>query len=127
VTSQREHGPRALAERGCGDVVGDYIEALAHEHVSARQHFQPAQQLLVLKFFVGEAHDCFERRLIAQPVIATDVQHLCTEESLDEDKHVGVGAALDLAQEAMLGWRQKRQLIGQREAVWQEERSIRWT
>ena len=81
---------------------------------------EAAEHLLVLEFLVGEAHQRFERDLVAEPVLAADLQHLGADEALDQAEDVGVGAALDLAREALLGRRQEGQLVDLRKAVGQE-------
>ena len=62
-----------------------------------------AEELLVLELLVGEAHEGLERHLVAHPVVAAHLEDLGADEALDEAEHVGVGAALDLAEEALLG------------------------
>ena len=56
----------------------------------------------MLELLVGEAHQRFHDDLVAERVAARDLEHLRADVALDEAKHVGVGAALDLAQEAAL-------------------------
>jgi hypothetical protein len=74
----------------------------------------------VLELFVGEAHQCLERGLVAEPVVAAHFRHLRADEALDEAEHVGVGAALHLAEEALLLGLQERQPADHRQAVGQE-------
>ncbi|MDT4870863.1 hypothetical protein FQZ97_1059600 [compost metagenome] len=74
----------------------------------------------MLQLFVGEAHDGFQRGLVAEPVVAAYLQHLRADEALDQAEHVGVGAALHLAQESVLGRAQEGQFVGQRQTVGQE-------
>ena len=74
----------------------------------------------MLEFLVGEAHQRLERDLVAQPVVAADLQHLGADEALDQPEHVGVGAALHLREQALLVGREERQLRDLRQAVGQE-------
>ena len=43
-------------------------------------------------------------------MVAAELQHLGADEALDQAEHVGVGAALHLAEEATLPVREERQL-----------------
>ena len=79
-----------------------------------------AEQLLVLELLVGEAHQRLERGLVAEPVVAAHLEDLGADEALDQAEDVGVGAALDLAHEALFVRREKGELVGEREAVGQE-------
>ncbi len=74
----------------------------------------------MLQLLVGQAHQRFERDLVAEPVTAADLQHLGADEALDQREHVGVGAALHLREQALLVGRQERQLRDLRQAVGQE-------
>ena len=74
----------------------------------------------MLELLVGEAHERFERGLVAEPVIAADLEHLRADEALDEAEHVGVGAPLDLAQQAALGVVQEVETPDERQAVGQK-------
>jgi len=52
----------------------------------------------VLQLFVAEPDQRLECHLIAEPVVAAQLQHLGADEALDQPEHVGVGAPLDLAE-----------------------------
>ena len=70
---------------------------------SAHHRLDAAEQRLVLELLVAEAHQRLERVLVAQPMIAADLEQLGCDETLDEAEDVGIGAALDLAGKALLG------------------------
>ena len=74
----------------------------------------------MLELLVGEAHQRLERGLVAEPVLAADLQHLGRDEALDQAEHVGVGAALDLAQQTLLVAAEKLERAHVRQAVGQE-------
>jgi len=74
----------------------------------------------MLELLVGQAHQRFERHLVAEPVAPADVQHLCADEALDEREHVGVGAALHLRVQPPVAGIEERQLRDLRHAVGQE-------
>ena len=120
VAGQRQHGPGAFAENEVGHVVGRDVEAIARRHALGHEPLDAAEQLLVLQLLVGEADQRFERGLIAEPVVAADLEHLRADEALDQAEHVGVGAALHLAQKARFARAQKIQLVDARQAVGQE-------
>ncbi len=66
--------------------------------MAARHHLLHAtEQFLVLDLLVREAHQAFERVLVAEHVRAALVEHLGADEALHQAEQVGVGAALDLA------------------------------
>ena len=109
-----------LAEHRAGDVVGIDVEAIAIRQDLADHRLDAAEQLLVLQLLVAEAHQRLERDLVAQPVFVAELQHLGVDEALDQAKHVGVGAALDLAGKALLVGGQGREGIGHRKPVRQE-------
>jgi hypothetical protein len=68
-----------------------------------RHHFlDAAEQRLVLELLVGEADDGLERGLVAERVLAADLEHLRGDEALDQAEQVRIGAALHLAQRAAL-------------------------
>jgi hypothetical protein len=78
------------------------VEAIAGRHAGADEQLDAPEQLLVLELLVGEADDRLERGLVAEGVVAADLGHLGADEALDQAEHVGVGAALHLAEEARL-------------------------
>ena len=45
---------------------------------------EAAEQLLVLELLVGEAHQRLERDLVAEPVVAADLEDLGADEALDQ-------------------------------------------
>ena len=74
VTRQREHGPGRFAENKIGNDVRLRKEPIAVRHLLGRQQLDPAEQPLMLQLFIGEADQRFERGLIAQCMVARDVQ-----------------------------------------------------
>ena len=103
VAGEREHRPRRLAEHDARDVVRIRQHAVARRHAFGGQRLDAAEQLLVLELLVAEAHERFERDLVAEPVVAADLEDLGVDEALDEPEQVRVRSALDLAHEAPLG------------------------
>jgi hypothetical protein len=97
----------AAASVACG-------QGLAHHLVD------PAEQRLVLELLVAEPHQRLERDLVAEPVLTADLEHLGVDEALDQAEQVGVGPALHLAHEALLGRAEEEQLVDQRQPVGQE-------
>ncbi len=81
---------------------GSRQERVALRHLRRGHLLEPAEQFLVLQLLVGEAHQRLERHLVAEPVVAADLEDLGADEALDQREHVGVGAALDLRQEPLL-------------------------
>jgi len=78
------------------------------------------EQLLVLQLLVGEADDRLHRGLVAERVAAADLEHLAADEALDEREHVGVGAALHLAEQAPLSAAEELELVDEREPLGHE-------
>ena len=70
--------------------------SLGHHRLDA------AEQRLVLELLVGEADQRLERDLVAERVLAADLEHLGADEALDQAEQVRVGAALHLARAAAL-------------------------
>ena len=58
--------------------------------------------------------------LVAEPMVAAQLQHLGADETLDQAEHVGVGAALDLAEKAPLAGAQEVEVLDEGQAVGQE-------
>src|SRR4051794_10001338 len=74
----------------------------------------------MLELLVAEAHQRFQRRLVAEEMLPADLEHLGVDEALDQPEHVGIRAPLHLAQEYALAVLEKRQLMRKRERVRQE-------
>ena len=51
-------------------------------------------------FFIAEPDKRFQRHLVTEPVILTDFQHLGVNETFRKSENLGVGPALDLADES---------------------------
>ena len=120
VQRQRQHRPRALAEHGVGDAVGVDVEAIAVGQHLADHRVDAAEQRLVFQLLVAEPDQRLERNLVAEPVILAQFQDLGVDEAFDQSKHIGVGAALNLADEPLLVGRQRGERIGERKPVRQE-------
>jgi hypothetical protein len=110
---QRQYRPGRLAQHDRRNVVRPRQKDVPCRHAGADQGLDPAKQLLVLQFFVGEAHQRLERDLVAEPVVAALLEDLGADETLDQAEDVGVGAALDLRQQAALAGIEERQLVGE--------------
>ena len=88
---------------------------------SLRRTFLDApEHLLVLDLLVAEADQRFQCGLIAEPVLAAHFQHLGGDEALDQAEDVGVGAALDLAQKALLVLAEEAEAVDLGQPVGQE-------
>ena len=109
-----------FAEHHAGDVVGIDVEAITVRQNLADHRLDAAKQLLVLQFLVAEPHQRLERDLVAEPMFVAELEDLGVDEALDQAKHVGVGAALDLADKALLFGGQGREGVGHRKPVRQE-------
>src|SRR6516225_8785822 len=59
-----------------------------------------AEQGLVLQLLIAEPHQRFERNLVAECVIAAQLQDLGVDKPLDQPKDIGVSASLNLAHKA---------------------------
>src|SRR5437764_4083322 len=71
----------------------------------------------MLQFLFAEPDQRFERGLVAEPMIAAQLEDLGIDETLDEAEHVGVGAALHLTEIAMVVGREERECARQRKPV----------
>ncbi len=120
IQRQRQYRPCAPAEHGMGDAVGIDIEAIAGGQHLAEHRVDAAEQRLVLQLLVAEPDQRLERDLVAETVIAGQFQDLGRDEALDQPKHIGVGAALDLADEPLFIGRQGGERAGQGEPVREE-------
>ena len=74
----------------------------------------------MLDLVAGEPHQRFERKLVAEYVGAALIEHLGADESLDQPEDIGVGAALDLAEQPRLVLGEKAESIDPRKPVGQE-------
>ena len=120
VERQRQHRPGRLAKHGAGDAVGVDVEAITFRQHLADHCVDPAEQGLVLEFLVAKAHQRLERDLVAEPVIVAQLQNLGVDEAFDQAEDVGVGPALDLADEPLLAGRQRREGVCQHKPVGKE-------
>src|SRR5215472_13904193 len=71
----------------------------------------------MLQLLIAEPDQRFERGLVAEPMIAAQFKDLGIDKTLDQAEHVGVGAALDLAEIALLFRSEEGQRARQGEAV----------
>ena len=74
----------------------------------------------MLQLLVAEPDQRFERDLVAEPMVAAQLQDLGADKALDQPEHVGVGAALDLAEIALLVRREEVERARQGKPVGQE-------
>ena len=111
VAREREHRPGALAKHDARHLVRIRDHRVTVRHVCSHHLLQAPKQFLVLEFFSREADEPLERVLVAQDVTSRLVQHLCADEALDESENIGVGAALDLTEQAGILGRQKIEAI----------------
>ena len=109
-----------LAQHGARDVVRVGDLDVARRHATLEHVLDAAEQLLVLELLVAEADERLERDLVAEPVLAGELEHLGADVALDEPEDVGVGAALHLAQQAALRVREEREFVDLRQAGGQE-------
>src|SRR5262245_32128988 len=120
VESQRQHGPGTLAEHRMGNRIGVDVEAIAFGQNVTDHRVYAAEQRLVLQFLVAESDQRLESNLVTEPVIMAQLQDLGIDETLNQTKNIGVGAALDLAHEPPFSSRQSRERISERKAVGQK-------
>jgi hypothetical protein len=78
------------------------------------------EEFLVFEFVVGETDQCLHRVLVVERMRTALVQHLGADEAFDEAEDVGIGAALDLAQEPGVLCREERDRVHAREARGEE-------
>ncbi len=114
---QSQNGPGALREDRRGDFVRPGKEAVALGHRRGRQALDAAEELLVLEFLVAETDQRLQRDLVAGPVLAADLQDLAVDEAFDKAEHIGVGTALDLAQEQPLRLGEELKALNPRKSV----------
>jgi len=120
IQRQSQHRPGALAKNSVGDRVVIDVEAITGGQDVADHRVDKAEQRLVLQLLVTEPYQRLERNLVAEPVILAQLQHLGIDEALDQTEDIGVGAALDMADEPLFIGRQGRERIRQRKPVWKK-------
>lgn len=74
----------------------------------------------MLQFLVAEPDQRLERDLVAEPMIAAQLQNLGVDVALDEPEHVGVGASLHLAEVPFLVRREGIEPVGHGQPIGQE-------
>ena len=122
VADEREHCPGRLAEHRARDVVRLRHEAVV-PCISA-----PARRSMRRKSSWCLSSSSVKRTSASRAVWSPSqwsrlhFAHLRADEALDQSKHVGVGAPLDLAHEARLGGAQELELVRLRKPV--EERNF---
>jgi hypothetical protein len=94
--------------------IGLWHERVACGHAFGAHELDAAEELLVLDLLVAQAHECLQRRLVAERMLAADLEDLRADEALAQAEHVGVGARLDLAHEARLAFAEEAQARNQR-------------
>ena len=120
VAGQRQHRPRGLRQHRRRDGIGLRHERVAFGHAVCAHPLDSAEKLLVLDLLVAEAHQRLQRVLVAEPVVAAHVEHLGGDEPLDEAEYVGVGAALNLAEQSLVVRAEEGEAIDLRQTVGQE-------
>ena len=121
VAGEREHGPRALREHGVGDVVGG----------AAGTGSPSACPAAIIASRRRKSSWCLSSSSVKRTSASTTTwspsawprvtsMHLRADVALDHAEHVHVGAALDLADEALLGGRGEREALHARQAVGHE-------
>jgi hypothetical protein len=76
---------------------------VAGGHLRREQLLEAAEELLVLQLLVGEADERLERDLVAEPMVAADLEDLRAMKRSARPNQVGVACGPDLAQEPSLG------------------------
>jgi hypothetical protein len=71
----------------------------------------------MLQFFVAEPDQRLQRDLIAEPVLVAQFKDLGIDEALDQSKHIGIGPALNLTDEALFIGGQRGECVGHRQRV----------
>jgi len=74
----------------------------------------------VLELLIAEPDQRFVRGLVAEPVIAADLEDLGVDEALDRPEDIGVASPLNLAQQALLRGPEQAELADLREPVGEE-------
>ena len=74
----------------------------------------------MLDLFIPEAHQRLQRGLVAEPMFAAHIEHFGRDEALDQAEYVGVGPALNLAEQALVVRGEEVQAIDFRKPVRQE-------
>src|SRR6185312_3087875 len=120
MAGEREDGPRRFRKDCARDIVGVRQERVSGGHPGRAQALDAAEKLLMLDLLVAEAHERLERMLVAEAVVGTRRENLGGDEALDESEQVGVGAPLNLAQQASFVGRQTIETIDARQTVRQE-------
>ncbi len=70
---------------------------IALGHTFGYHEFQPSEQLLMFQLLITKPDKRFERYLIPQPMVPTDLKDLGRYESLDKAEHAAICPSLDLA------------------------------
>src|SRR4029077_20784995 len=120
IQRQRQHCPSTFAKYRVGRRIGIDVEAIAVRQHLVDHRVDATEQRLVLQLLVAESYECLKGNLVAGPVIFAQFQNLRIDETLDQPKDIGVGAALDLAHKPLFIGRQGGERIGERQSVWQE-------
>src|ERR1019366_2944074 len=113
-----QHGPGGFSEHNEGDVVGLRQKHVSRGHAFGDHMLNATKQLLVFDLLVGESHQRLEYRLIAEQLLAGELQNLRGDIELDQTENIGVSSSLDLAQESTLVHSEKVETIDKGHPVW---------
>src|SRR6516162_7334038 len=120
IQCQDQYRPGAFAEHGAGDSIRVDVETVAVGQNLADHCLDAAEQRLMFQLLVAEPHQRLDCLLVAERMIAAQLQDLGVDEAFDQPKDVGVGAALNLAHEPLFVGRQGRERAGERKPVRQK-------
>jgi hypothetical protein len=102
VKRKDHHSPARFSEHSASHPIGIDIEVVALGQDRTHHCIDAAEQSLVFELLIAKAHQGFKGVLIPKPMIAANFKQFRSDEPLDKSKDVGVCAALNLADEALL-------------------------
>src|SRR4029077_5515934 len=94
MTGERQDSPCACGKHSSGHIVWISNSTIAVRHMRCNHHLHVPEQFLVLDLLVGEAHQAFQRELIAKYLGPTQVEHLRADEALHQPENVSIGPTL---------------------------------
>src|SRR5215469_7507605 len=117
VQSQQQDRPGALREYGACHLVRVMHELVAVGQNLGHLAFDMPEKFLMFQLFIAKADESLQRNLISQPVVATELQHLCIDEAFDQTENVCIRAALNLTQISLVRLRKKIDLVNLRQTI----------
>lgn len=120
MAGQRQYRPGACGQYGARNFVRIGHLAIAGRQVWGDHALHATKELLVLYFLRGKSHQCLEGGLVAEGAGTALLKNFGADEPLNQAENIGIGGALDLAQQARLRCGEKRQAIHVRESIGQE-------